>query len=326
MNFCNKSVFALACVILSAGCKSSEKSNTPEPFNASPDDKPKSIGVVITTLDNLLAQWNDAMNKPETKQTLDRRFSLTNEIRKYSIQRFEELKLQLETSRVGRNREIIAAALGFSNKTEALNPLLTAALQDPDPSVREKGLLGLSRLADKNTPVELIADRLNVDYTEGEQWNASVALKRLAEAGTKMQPALPMIRKGLNHRNPTIRVHCAIALGAAHDAQSTPLLVTLLKDDRALVAAAAANALGQIGDPEVASALIDAMASTEYALRTEARAALTRMNSGQDLGADLGPWRRWLQHLELSPKKNDAPASRPANLPDSQPAAAAVNK
>lgn len=320
---------AVACLAATGAisCKSNKKKE-PEPY-VEGNETPKSIGVVITTLDKLLLQWNDAMSRPETRATFDLRLALLNEIRKTVTQRFDDLKNQLETSVVIRNREIVAAALGFSMKPEALNPLVSAATQDPVPAVREKALLGLSRLADLNTPIDLVASRLSIDFTDGEQWNASLALKNLAQAGAKMDVALPALRAGLGNRNPAIRVHCAAALGAAKDKLSTPLLVTLLKDDRALVAAAAAAALGIIGEPSTAGALVDSLGSNEYAVRTETRKALVRMNGGQDLGQEIGPWRRWQQHLEMTTKSEAAaeaansesrPASRPAEVPATPPA------
>lgn len=255
------------------------------------------------------------MGRPETQATLQLRRALQGEIQKFTIIRFDELRAELETSKTMRNREIIAAALGFSKKPEALNPLLAAAIQDPVPAVREKGLLGLSRLADLNTPVDLIASRLSADFTDGEQWNASLALQKLALAGAKMNDALPYMRSALASRNPTIRMHCAIGLGAAKDPAATPLLVLLLKDERALVAAAAANALGAIGDPSTAAQLIESMSSNEFAVRSEARKALARMNGGEDLGPEIGPWRRWLQHLELSKPAESRPAEPAIGAP-----------
>ncbi|MFN0207188.1 MAG: HEAT repeat domain-containing protein [Planctomycetota bacterium] len=292
-------------------CNSGDKKKPPEPYRPTAEPEIQSIGVTVKNLDKLLAQWNDAMQKPDTIRTIDLRRSLENELLKQTNLRFDELRTELETSWVMRNREVIAAALGFSKKPEAMVPLVNSVVSDPVPGVREKALLGLSRLADPNTPVDLVAGRLGADFTDGEQWNASLALKNLAAAGAKMDAALPALRENLKNRNPVIRVHCAIALGHARDTVSTPLLLSLLKDERALVGAAAADALGRIGDPETAKNLIDSLASQEYAIRTEARKALARMNNGEDLGPESGPWRRWLQKLELG-KPASAPALEPA--------------
>jgi HEAT repeat protein len=302
----------LLCIFLAlaASCKAGGR-RSPEPYRASVDTGPQPLGVVVKNLDALLAQWNDSMQKPDSVRTLDLRRSLENELLQQTNRRFEELRSELETSGVMRNREVIAAALGFSKRPEALSPLVNAVLSDPGPGVREKALLGLSRLGDKNTPVDIIAGRLNSDFTDGEQWNASLALKNLAAAGARMDAAIPTLRQNLHHRNPAVRVHCAIALGIIRDIPSVPALLTALRDERALVAAAAADALGRIGDPSAARLLVESLASQEYAVRTEARKALVRMNSGNDLGPESGPWRQWLQKLEIS----SMPASRPGAEP-----------
>lgn len=315
-------IAALGAGLVAGSCRSSSSnssSNTPEPYRAAKEDSTEEIGSYIVKLDRLLVQWNDAMSKPETKKTLDLRRALAGEIERRVKLRFDELRHQLEMSPVVRNREIVAAAIGFSRMPEALSPLINACA-DYIPTVREKALLGLSRLKDKNTPVDMIAAKLGPESTDGEQWNASLALKNLAEAGTNMAPALQYLRSGLGSLNPTVRVHCAVAVGHARDAASTPILINMLKDSRPLVAAAAASALGIMGDPETANALIDAMGSQEYAVRTEARSALKRMNNGQDLGPNAGPWRRWNQRAEASRAE-----SRPAVEPvESQPSAALV--
>ncbi len=289
-------------LVLLLGSSASCRSAPPEskPYAPAPDEEPPvSIGVYVTKLDALVAQWNDAMTRPPTQRNLNLRLGLERELAKQVKQRFEELRATLESSRVTPARAILAAALGFAKEAGALNPILNA-LSDPAQDVRENALLGLGILADPNTPIDRVALHLSEERSEGEQSNAAFALKRLGQAGARMDGALPALRAGLRYPSGAVRLQCAAALGVVRDAPSGPELVVLLRDERSLVAAAAANALGQIGDPSAIPALIQGLAAKDLAVREESRSALTRMNSGEDLGADSGPWRRWWQQLSLS--------------------------
>jgi hypothetical protein len=310
-----------ALAVLAAGCKSDDPKK--EPFAPPSDEKPMPLGIYISKLDNLLLQWNDAMLKPETPNIRSRRSGLELEITKRVKQRFPELRRELEISNNVRNREILAAAIGFLKEPEALNPLLSA-LNDPVPEVRGKVLLGLSRLVDKNTPVEMVAAHLSSDCSEVEKVNAALALYKLAMGGVDMSRALPEIRRELSNANPAVRVQCAAALGEVRDKESIPKLTSMLHDERQLAAAAAANALGKIGDLKTSDALIEALSAKDFAVRDEARAALKRMNEGADLGAEPGPWLRWREKLDLGggTESRPEPESRPSVKPASEVSAA----
>lgn len=290
---------------------SSNKSQ-PEKYSAEAiaTDPDVPIGSVVNRLDTLLLQWNQALvGRPDTRN-LSFRHNLVLEIAKISKQRFDDLKHELESGAAVRNRAVIAAAIGFTKEQTALNPLISA-LNDPDPLVRENALIGIAQLADINTPVDLVADRLRPEESVQSQVNAGVALMRLADAGAKMDPILPNLRLALRNPNDAVKTHAAYALGAAKDTHATLELMGLVKNpgSRALVAAAAANALGKIGEPSAAPVLIEALGSPEMAVREEARRALKRL-AGDDLGAEAGPWRRWLQRGESRPQ--ESPASRAA--------------
>lgn len=309
---------------LTVGCQSKDVKR--EPFTPTAPEKPLPLGVYISKLDDLLRQWNDAMLRPETPSIRSRRRGLELEIMKRVKQRFPELKAELEASPSIRNREILAAAIGFLREPEALNPLL-GALHDPVPEVRAKALLGLSRLVDPNTPVDLVASFLAPDSTDSEKTNAALALYKLGAAGVDLTPVLPEIRLELTNPNPAVRVHCAAAVGEVRDRESIQRLVVMLRDERQLVAAAAANALGKIGDLRTSGALIEALSAPDFAVRDEARGALKRMNDGIDLGSEPGPWTRWREKLDIGggletrPWQERESRPRPAT---SAPAAASV--
>ena len=299
---------AVVFLVFAAACASDEKKK--EPYTPPDPDKPLPLGTYINKLDGLLQQWNKAMLLPETTKNRALRTGLQLELAKRVKARFDELRQQLETSNVERNRVIVAAALGFVREPRALNPLLNA-LNDPSPSVREHALIGLAELADPNTPVDIVALKLEGESSDAEQVNATLCLYRLAQEGIDVTKALPALRHGLDSRNPAVRVQSAAALGDAHDHESTPQLLAILHDDRQLAAAAAANALGKIGDTKTVPQLIEALSAPDYAVRDEARGALKRMNNGEDLGSEPGPWLRWKEKLDIG-RTNDPTSTAPS--------------
>lgn len=281
-----------------------------EPVARSEPEKPLPLGVYITKLDGLLRQWNEAKNRPETTQNLALRRSLEGEIQRRVEQRFDELRNELETGVAVRNRVVLAAALGFAKKPEALNPLIDA-VHDPAPEVREQALLGLAQLCDPNTPADQVAELMSIDSTEVEQGHASLCLYRLAQSGVSIARALPTIRAGAKGRNPVVKVHCIAALGEAHDTESLDLLLSMLRSERGLAGAATANAIGKLGDTAAVSGLIEALSAPDYAVRVEARGALRRLNGGEDLGSEPGPWLQWSERIGLQ-SRPAVPASAPA--------------
>jgi HEAT repeat protein len=96
----------------------------------------------------------------------------------------------------------------------------------------------------------------------GEQNNKEVATSLIAD---------------LASHNDTKRVkarHSLVAMGKA----TVPLLTQALKSQNSLMRWEAAKALGEIGDPGTASALVDALEDEDFDVRWLAAEALTKLN------------------------------------------------
>jgi energy-coupling factor transporter ATP-binding protein EcfA2 len=80
----------------------------------------------------------------------------------------------------------------------------------------------------------------------------------------------PYLRQVLKDEDWRIRRAAAEALGQIGDPQATPALIQALQDEEWLVRQAAAEALGQIGDPQATPALIQALQDKEWVVREAA--------------------------------------------------------
>lgn len=129
----------------------------------------------------------------------------------------------------------------------AAAPMLTAALQDEDATIRAEAVWGLGRL------------------------------------GAAAIPSLPHITERVADVSPRVRRAVAVALGmvARPSPEAAQALVTLLGDDDGVVRVAAARALGDIRstDPEVLQLLDEALAGDDPALQLASARAVGQLAS-----------------------------------------------
>jgi hypothetical protein len=290
--------------LIPAGCQSAEKDKQsygePEPYVPLPDEGPESIGFFLARFDRSLRQWSDLVLTASTPREQNELQALEIIMRDRAKKRRDELVTTLETG-APLNRRIAAAALGFSQDPTVLGPLLVV-LEERDPELVQKALLGIGVLAHPETPlVELRRLLLDAD----EEWtrnNAAFALLSLARAGAKSGELAEACRAGLADSEPGVRAQCASALGVVADAEAVAPLRGLLLDEASLAALAASVSLARIGKehPEtkgtVARALATALESVESARRQQILGAL-RWLSDMDLGESARPWLEWSAKL-----------------------------
>lgn len=125
---------------------------------------------------------------------------------------------------------------------------LAAGLSDPDPGVRESA----RRLAARYPSDELVPALIRVleDPSVAARSDALDAL-----AGTRTADARRAIERALSDRNTAVRTHAVQALSGAGADAVVPLL-DRVHDPEGDVRAAAADALGRIGDTRAALALV----------------------------------------------------------------------
>lgn len=287
------------------GCQAAEPANKknygePEPYVPLPDTGPEPIGFFLANFDRSLQQWSDLVLAASNPREQNQLHALELSMRDRAKKRRDELLATLETG-APLNRRIAAAALGFSQDATVLGPLL-AVLQEHDPELVQKALLGIGVLGIPETPAEELRRLLLDGREEWTRNNAAFALLSIARAGGRSSELAEACRAGLADTEPGVRTQCASALGVLADTASVDALRGLLLDEANLAALAAAVALARIGKdhPEargsVARALATALDSVEASRRPQFLGAL-RWLSGMDLGESASPWLEWAGKL-----------------------------
>jgi len=271
-----------------------------EPYVPLPDREPDPLGYFLAEFDESLHQWSELklvagnLREQSTLQALEQ--SMHDRARK----RRDELLATLETG-APLNRRIAAAALGFTRDPTVLGPLL-ATLDEPDPELVQKALLGIGILAQPETPPEALRSPLLDAPDEWTRNNAAFALLAVASAGASSPELARTCRSGLIDPSPGVRAQCASALGVLADAEAVPALSGLLQDEANLVALAASVSLARIGQehPEqkgsVARALAGALEPARAERRTQLLGAL-RWLARTDFGENARPWLEWAHKM-----------------------------
>jgi len=116
-----------------------------------------------------------------------------------------------------------------------------------------------------------------------EAFRRDTALKRrLVEAfGAAGAPAVPALIQALGDSDRDVRRAAAEALGDLGDPQAVPALIQALRDDWEAVRRAAAEALGKLGDPQAIPPLIQALGDYWYDVRFAAAEALGKLGDPQ---------------------------------------------
>jgi HEAT repeat protein len=154
--------------------------------------------------------------------------------------------------------------------TDKLSEMLTR-LRAEDPGLRRDAAIGLGRLHDAAAVPALIAALRDRSPRVAEE--AAEALGLIGD-----RAAVPPLVDALRHPDSSARVGAVKGLGSLRDSFSTgPLVAVLGGDPNWLCRREAAVALGDIGDPDAASALIGALDDNDTYNRTFAVEALGKL-------------------------------------------------
>jgi HEAT repeat protein len=194
-----------------------------------------------------------------------------------------------------------AEALGAMRVSDA-KPWLIAGLQHRDPLLRLACARALAELgavdelpeimgalagagAEPGDVVEILLafgpqgvpflTEMLVAGSSSERRSAAVALAHIAP-----HQVLPELIRTLDDPDDELVAAAARALGQIGDAKATPVLIALLRGGRAwFVRVAAATALGALEDPAAAPALVEALDAEEWDLRNAAARSLVALDS-----------------------------------------------
>lgn len=132
--------------------------------------------------------------------------------------------------------------------------VVVAALSDPSPALRDAAQLQLVARGDAAVQAISAARSRTADEEAGAL--AVFALSRIGSAAARAA-----VRDGLDDSRVGVRVAAARAVGLARDVAAVERLERLVRDDAPPVRRQAATALGQIGRPSSAPALVAAAAA-----------------------------------------------------------------
>lgn len=297
---------AVACFCACAGLgspKSSEDDGAPKKPIAElveATNTPVPIGQLLAQLDLSIQRWNELLISGTTRDDHEKARKLELWIQGEAHRRRTEIIEQLETG-APQNRTVAAMALGLTREAEAQSPLI-AALGDPEPAVVSNALLGLGLLGRSDTPLDQVCVLLRTHADPALRSNAALCMAQLTGAGARADCALEAARFGLLDTEPTVRSHCALALGNLLDKASVDSLVDHLTDPVPLVAAASAKALGHIGKGvptekgKAARALVGALDGSKGIVKDEVRRNLLLL-AGVDHGKETKDWLEWAVRL-----------------------------
>lgn len=265
----------------------------------------RKIGTVLTKLDQSMRTWLNLVytgDKAKDGQRLDR---LHDAIAYEARTKMDSLVDQLKSG-PPRNRQVAAAALGFTAREEALGPLLTA-LSDEKPEVVANALLGLSILKHRETPISEIAIKLgDRDQPLAVRQNAGRALRAVSLYGLESEQrdrAVEAARTALTDEEEVLRMQGALLIAELEDTDSIDRLINHLRDPSNLVARAASRSLARLGSVSDASrgiatrALVGALEDVDS--RTVRPALLFDLQklSRRNYGDDIEEWERYARRL-----------------------------
>ncbi len=220
----------------------------------------------LLQLEQACDQWYVA----QLNQEYARMDSLEELLNDYTNRHFEPIVSDLRHGSP-RHQKMMAAALGFSGRQEAVPPLLEA-LQHPQHEVVLHSLLSLYHLASPRkelgkdaTPIVIDPNALTpylAHPSEAIRSNAALALSRVVGPDCPKPVLLALINTAADNDAAT-RVHAVAALAATTDREAMPHLVKALDDSVQLVRLRAALGLGRIGDPVVAPYLVEVLRRKE---------------------------------------------------------------
>jgi HEAT repeat protein len=173
-----------------------------------------------------------------------------------------------------RVRETAVMALGPIKHADVPNALLWA-LGDDEAAVREAAADALGRLG-KET-LETLIGALGHEQPSVRA-AVALALAKIAKGYGRADQATPALIERLGDYDATVRRIAAEALGQIEDPDATAALVERLWDDHAEVRRMAAWALGQTEDPDGMEGLIHALGDPDESVREAAAGALGKLD------------------------------------------------
>lgn len=265
----------------------------------------KQEGVQSDTFDRALILMDQTMDEyvralvgAGNERMEQRAESLRRYLYSVATRHFDALILAASDPEYGRNRGVALAALGFSQRRDVLD-VLVSATEDRSEQVRTNALFALGELADPRTPHKKIALLMEDDQQPiSTRIAASRTLLRLQgnsfEASEIIGAWVRVLSGSMQELDPAIVVHAIRGTGLSRDATLLEVVAPYAAHPDALVRAATALAVGRLNNTAGYTTLLSLIgpAETNANVRLCARKALQALAGGADRGYDVELWKR----------------------------------
>jgi hypothetical protein len=252
----------------------------------------------LITIDQSLDEYTKARVGAGNERLEQQADALARFLNGAANKHFDALMKAASDPEYGRNRAVALAALGFSQRREPLD-LLVSALADKESLVRSNAAFALGELTDPRTPAaalgRLIEDDAQPDLVRISASRALLRLQLNAFDTKEIAPIWSRVLSGpVQDTEPAVLVHAIRGLGMTRDRSHVALVEPAIHHPDALVRSAAAIALGRFGDPAAHKTLLLLLGPNESNpnVRLCARKALQALAGGADRVYDVEQWRK----------------------------------
>ncbi len=202
----------------------------------------------------------------------------------------DALTLRLAEENDPRVRKLIVDALGNVGDRRGYEAILSFALKDANPEVREDAVVALGRSLHPDY-IEPLIGMLD-DPAPAVRMQTLAMLKRMRRHQDRVSELSEAVAERLYDRDPNVRERAILALGDLGDTGKVLDLIRMLGDRREGVRHAAIISLGKLRDERAIPPLIEMLTAREDNIRNAARRSLVLITA-HDLGADASAWQSW---------------------------------
>ncbi|MEQ8766758.1 MAG: HEAT repeat domain-containing protein [Planctomycetota bacterium] len=291
----------LTLLVAGAACSSTDEddSQTPseqsDPFEFTSSDQPLNEADVFDWFARHLSSWDGLANL--AIQEGDVRRQRVELEKKLGNQALKSREMLISALRNGSpwQQTIAAAALGFLPNRESSRELVPLMLETlgaaDDERVIGNLLMSITHIADEDTDVSPIIDKMLKYPSQSVRRNAAAALVALANPQLESQVSRQMMI-ALEDEDEVVRALAAQALGELHSNIAVGNLIHKLNDGFSIVQREAALALGKIGNPLAVEPLIEKLSSGDPEVQEASTTALLEFSGGVKLETKEA-WLQW---------------------------------
>ena len=256
---------------------------------------------VLLDLDKAMDSYATAMLNSDFQRAERRATGIYEFIGKAVAKHFDSLVHAADDTTKPLYRARAVGALGFSERPEALDPLLNA-VRDSDPVVATNAAFALGILKDPRTPPSVLADRVeDASLSNRERLGSANSLFQLQGALHDPSGIYPVWQRVLGEPagevDPFLLVVALRGLSRSRDAQHAKLAEGFIAHPTPMVREMSAICLGYLGDRDSHVVLLTRLEPQENNpnVRLAARKALQALAGNIDRGYDVGQWRKVFQ-------------------------------